>query len=131
MKYLLDTNAWIYLNSAPEKLSEHCRITLSSETSFALATISLVEVCRKEAIGKLTFHTSIRNWLDIALPKNQVTLLPITPEIAIETNQLGENFHKDPADRLITATARIHALTLVTSDERLIKFPGVNTLPTR
>jgi len=129
MNYLLDTNAWIYLYSAPEKLSDTCRKLLASETIFALATISLMEVCRKEAVGKLQFHTSIRNWLKIALPKDQVNLLSITREIAIEANQLGKDFHKDPADRLIAATARIHQLTLVTSDEKLIRFPGVNTLP--
>jgi len=128
MNYLLDTNAWIYLYSAPEKLSDTCRKLLASETIFALATISLMEVCRKEAVGKLQFHTSIRNWLKIALPKDQVNLLSITPEIAIEANQFGKDFHKDPAVRLIAATARIHQLTLVTSDEKLIWFPGVNTL---
>ena len=129
MNYLLDTNAWIYLYSAPEKLSDTCRKLLASETIFALATISLMEVCRKEAVGKLQFHTSIRNWLKIALPKDQVNLLSITQEIAIEANQLGKDFHKDPANQLIAATARIHQLTLVTSDEKLIRFPGVNTLP--
>ena len=131
MKYLLDTNAWIYIYSAPDKLSSSCKNALANEYTFALATISLLEVCRKEAVGKLQFHTSIRNWLNIALPKDQVTLLSITPEIAIEANQLGEDFHKDPADRLITATARMHKLTLVTSDERLIEYPGVKTLSVR
>ncbi|HIG31723.1 MAG TPA: type II toxin-antitoxin system VapC family toxin [Verrucomicrobiales bacterium] len=131
MTYLLDTNAWIHLFSLPTAISASARKALSTETEFALATISLVEVCQKEATGKLHFRSSLSHWLEKALPDNQVRLLAITPEIAREAYALGPGFHKDPADRLIVATVRIHGLTLVTSDQKLIGFKGVNTLSTR
>lgn len=131
MTYLLDTNVWIRLFSAPTQLSVSSRRSLSAQTEFGLATISLVEVCQLEAAGKLQFRVSLEKWLEIALPRNQAHLLPITPEIAREAYRLGPGFHNDPADRLITATARTYKLTLATSDKKLLAFDGVSTLSTR
>jgi len=53
-----------------------------------------------------------------ALP-DSVQVLPITPEIAVASTQL-KNFHSDPADQLLVATAQCHRLTLLASD-RLIR----------
>jgi PIN domain nuclease of toxin-antitoxin system len=58
-------------------------------------------------------------------------LLPITPEIALRAYEWPEDFHGDPADRLIAATASVHRLTLVTSDEKLLERTDLKTLSTR
>jgi PIN domain nuclease of toxin-antitoxin system len=65
------------------------------------------------------------------MPIGRVRLFHLTPEIAIDANALPGVFHDDPADRLITATARVHHLTLVTSDTKMIAYPHVRTLSTR
>ncbi|NQX01351.1 PIN domain-containing protein [bacterium] len=57
-------------------------------------------------------------------------LLPLTPEIACDAYRIP-NFHGDPADRIIAATARAHYITLVTCDRKLIASPRVKTLSTR
>jgi len=43
-------------------------------------------------------------------------------------HSLPETFHADPVDRVLTATARIHNLTLVTADRKILDYPHVNTL---
>jgi PIN domain nuclease of toxin-antitoxin system len=55
-------------------------------------------------------------------------VLPLTVDVAIESEQLGDSFPPDPADRLIAATARVHDLTLITSDRSIRKSGAVRTL---
>ena len=49
----------------------------------------------------------------------RLEILPLSPRIALESTRLGPNFHRDPADRLIAATARVHGLRLLTADARI------------
>ena len=54
-----------------------------------------------------------------------LAVLPITARIAAEGVQLDAGFHKDPADRIIVATARCHALRLATADDRIHRWGKV------
>jgi PIN domain nuclease of toxin-antitoxin system len=49
-------------------------------------------------------------------------------EIAIESTQLPGEFHRDPLDQMIVATARVHDCPLVTSDRKIIEYPYVETI---
>ena len=51
--------------------------------------------------------------------------------VAIEAYALPGRFHADPADRLLVATARVHGLTLVTADKRILKYPEVRVIDAR
>ncbi len=51
-----------------------------------------------------------------------IELIPLTPEIAVENSQLPDEFHGDPADRLLIATARICGMTLLTRDEKILDY---------
>jgi PIN domain nuclease of toxin-antitoxin system len=53
----------------------------------------------------------------------------LTPEIAIESTQLPGEFHRDPADQIIVATARIYNCPLLTSDKKIIDYPNVKKIP--
>ncbi len=57
-----------------------------------------------------------------------VGVLPITPEIAALATQFPDDFPRDPADRLIGATARAEGLTLITRDENIRKSPLIRTV---
>jgi len=57
-----------------------------------------------------------------------VQLLAITPEIAIASTRLPGEFHRDPADQLIVATARVYGCALISSDARIIGYPHVKTV---
>ena len=57
-----------------------------------------------------------------------ISLLQLTPEIAIESTNLPGNFHRDPSDQIIVATARVHHCPLITSDNKITDYPHVMTV---
>jgi PIN domain nuclease of toxin-antitoxin system len=81
------------------------------------------------AQGRLSVAITAEKWLDAALGIEGVELLPLTPKIAVESISLPGDFHKDPADRIIVATARIHGISLVTEDRAIRSYEHVTTLP--
>ena len=127
MKYLLDTSTWIWANSDTAKLSRRAAEILKEPDSvFGLSGISLWEVAKKVEKGKLVLDRPILDWIRNALP-DSVQVLPITPEIAVTSTQL-KNFHGDPADQLIVATAQSHGLTLLASDKLIRQGDWVKTV---
>jgi len=62
----------------------------------------------------------------LALPK--VELLPLTPAVAVKATQLGNNFHGDPADRIIAATSILESAALITKDSRIRDYAAVTTV---
>ena len=131
--HLLDTNAWIRLILAPDELSEATRALLSRPdiTPFALSAISVFEVTLKVRKGKIDLRLPPNQWLDLALNRSLVTVIPIDAEIARAANSLPEPFHEDPADRMIVATARLRNLTLVTSDDKILQYVHLQSFDTR
>lgn len=129
--YLLDTCAWLDLNIAPEILSGEVRSIIRQTDYFALSSISILEVSRKASLGKLNLSLSLEDCLAIALPARRIRQLAITPEIAVEAYRLPDEFHPDPADRIIVATARRNHLTLLTSDQRILEYPHVKSIASR
>ena len=67
-------------------------------------------------------------WLRTAALSPYIEVLPLTVDVAIESEQLGRSFPADPADRLIAATARVHDVTLITADRLVRKSGAVRTL---
>ena len=122
MTFLLDTNVWIfgYLNSAalPDEISE---ILAQKDAQFGLSAISLWEVGKKHQIGKLQLHQSLGAWLKGATAAN-IQVLPLTPEVVADAMHLPDFPVHDPADELIVATARVHRLTLLTTDTKLKNY---------
>ena len=68
------------------------------------------------SLGRIKYRPSFDAWLSRAASPTTVDLLPITPEIAMEVARLPESFRRDPADRVIVATARVHQLAVATED---------------
>jgi PIN domain nuclease of toxin-antitoxin system len=79
-------------------------------------------------VGRLSLPCGTLEWIRQALSYPGVVLLDLTPEIAVASTELPGEFHRDPADQIIVATARIHNVPLVTSDERILNYPHVQTL---
>ena len=131
MTYLLDTNAWLRWFHRPQELSPAVHKILNSQQTVGLSPMSIVEVAQKHAKGKLALPLPIDAWVAESMPKGRVRLLPISPAIALRAYEWPVDFHGDPADRLIAATAITHGLTLVTSDEKLLERSDLKTLSTR
>lgn len=64
------------------------------------------------------------DWINKALSAPGISLCPLTPEIAYESVNLPGDFHGDPADRMIVASARKLNGTLVTFDKKILAYSG-------
>jgi PIN domain nuclease of toxin-antitoxin system len=131
MTFLLDTNAWLRWFHRPHELSASVRQLLNAEQTVALSPMSILEVAQKHHKGKLELPRPLDIWVHESIPKGRVKLMPFSVEIALASYAWPDDFHGDPADRIIAATARLHGLTLVTSDDKLLLRSDLKTLSTR
>jgi PIN domain nuclease of toxin-antitoxin system len=93
-----------------------------------VSAISLWEIAKLVENGKLELPISLEKWFAEALSYPGVQIVELTPAIAIESTRLPGEFHRDPADQIVVATARILKCKLVTSDERILNYPHVKTV---
>ena len=115
---LLDTHAWIWLASDPDRLGEGARKAIAADRSRGVAAISCWEVAMLAARGRIELDRDPVTWMEDSLRAEDIELLPLTPAVAVASAQL-ESFHGDPADRLIVATALADGAVLVTKDEKI------------
>jgi len=127
MKYLLDTHAAIWAAEKDARLLLRVRelIAERDDEDFAIAYVTLVEAARLLHSGKLTFTKEPIQWLR-DLSTRFEPQLP-TADIAWRSVSLDWE-HRDPADRLICATALEHELTLITCDRVITEWGGVSIL---
>jgi PIN domain nuclease of toxin-antitoxin system len=122
VKYLLDTSVWFRAAADPETVPEEVREILGRRGAvFGLSAISLWEVAKKNQIGKLPLQNDLASWLNAAVAAN-IVVLPLTPDVIADAMKLPEFPNHDPADELIVATARVHRLTLLTTDTQLKRY---------
>lgn len=128
MNVLLDTHIWIswLLDDGRLSAAERSALALHAERGeTAISAISLWEVQVLHAKRRLTLDRPFAQWLEAAVAREVIELLPIAPEVVIELDGLPDSFHGDPADRLIVATARTHALPLATHDAAIRRSRAV------
>lgn len=89
--------------------------------------MSVWELAKKVEKQQLVFDRPLRLWLDRATQLPGVRLAEISQAILVESCELPQPFHGDPADQIIAATARHHQATLVTKDEKLRDYVHVQT----
>ncbi len=115
---LLDTHILIWWLNRTGDLSEKAlRFLDASHPRPIIADISMWEVAMLVKKGRITLNVELRAWFDV-VTKN-VEVIPITPSIAARVADLPEEFHGDPADRLIVATAIDRSMPLVTRDNKI------------
>ncbi|MFZ1139621.1 MAG: type II toxin-antitoxin system VapC family toxin [Candidatus Sulfotelmatobacter sp.] len=128
---LLDTHVLVWLVSDSSRLSRTAvRELRKAERNgeLAISSITLWELALLYQRGRLRASGSIESSIRIILEKSRVEVIEITPEIAALTPTFPETYPKDPADRLIGATARALGLTLITQDERILGSPLIRSL---
>ncbi len=125
---VLDTHVWIWWVSDPGKLSAAAKSAIEYSKHSGICPISCWEISTKVAQGKLELDREVGLWIRHALARPGIQLLDLTAEIAVAAGQLGlAGFHGDPADRLIVSTALHHGTQLITKDQSIRDFPGVQT----
>lgn len=123
---LLDTHYWIWLQfGTPNRLTEPERRAVDqagAAGTLLISAMSVWEVAMLVSKGKLALYSPIDAWIRRALATPGLSTVPLTPEIAVESCNLPPPFHGDPADRIIVATARNMGATLLTRDDKIIKY---------
>jgi len=127
---LLDTHVWVWSVHNDARLSRVHRNLLeqSDASDIGVSAISCWEITKLVSQRRLTLHRPMAKWFEDSLGSSGIRLFPLSPQIAIEANHLPGEFHRDPADCIIVASARIHGATLLTVDGRILSYPHVNTI---
>ncbi len=131
MAVVLDTCAWLWFCAAPEKLSPAARDVMRREkrrAGLVVSVFSAWEIAKLVQKKKLKFSIPCRQWLEKAVRTEGVTIHPLTPDVCVESTELPGEFHGDPADQIIVATARLLSAAVVTADRKILEYPHVPTL---
>jgi PIN domain nuclease of toxin-antitoxin system len=122
MRLLLDTCALLWMSSSPASLSMVAQSAMAdADAELFVASISALEIGTKVRNGKLTLPEPLSAWF----PRTTATLglreIPLRSDIAIRATSLAWD-HRDPADRILVATATIEDLVIVTADSVIGRF---------
>ena len=124
---VLDTHVWVWRVHGDAALPGSTRELLDSheQSGIAVSAISCWEVAKLVEHGRLTLPCPVFEWLQQALAYPGVRLIELSPRICAESTQLPGNFHRDPADQIIVATARVLDMPLITVDGKILAYPHV------
>lgn len=127
LKYLLDTHAFLWAATDETRLSNKAAraIATTPYEQLAISDVTLQEIGLLAESGRITFSGLPAKVLGALL--DHVSVLPITLEIALSAPSLALP-HGDQFDRIITATAKLNRLTLITRDANITDSKVVSTL---
>ncbi len=127
---LLDTHIWYWWVEQPQKLSasQTKHLQTNEPLGLGVSIISCWEIAKLVSLGRLTLGHSVDVWMRRSLAYPGIQLIGLTTDIVIEANQLPGTFHKDPADQLLVATARILGISILTADAKILAYSHVHVL---
>ena len=123
MKLLLDTHAFIWWDSNPDKLSPRA-LTLCQDrrNTLIVSVASLWEMQIKAQLGKLKLNIPMAELIEKQKETNAIKVLTISLEHILELGNLP-TIHNDPFDRLIIAQARVEDAMIISTDSILAQYP--------
>lgn len=131
MKLLIDTHIWVWSLLEPARLTSRVSAALDATANEKwLSPISVWETLLLAGRGRLVLEPDPATWVREYLDRVPFRQAPVTHEVAIESRTVDLK-HDDPADRFLTATARVFELTLVTADDRLLGTKSCAVLANR
>ena len=129
---VIDTHVLVWWVSESGTLSTAAKRAIKNATKSGsevlISSISAWEIAMLVEKGRLVLSMDVERWLDEVAQIDGVRFVPVDNEIGIKSAVLPGTFHKDPADRMIVATARKLAVPLVTADEKIIRYEHVKTI---
>jgi PIN domain nuclease of toxin-antitoxin system len=127
---LLDTHVVLWLAQDYERISAKAQAAIREarrkERGVAVSCISLIEIARLASHGRIRLTPDAETVL--AEVEERCIMLPITRNVALQAFELPERFPKDPADRIIGATALIEDIPLITADAQIRKSRVLSTI---
>ncbi len=114
---LLDTHVLHWSSMDPTRLSQRALQAIQAADELAVSAVTWMELAQLAAARRLVPPLPVLTWLERL--SREVRSMPVTPAIAVGAFDLPRSFPRDPADRVIWATAGGHGWRLVTKDERM------------
>jgi len=126
---LLDTHVLVWLVGEPERLSAAAAKAIDAESEPAIALVSVQEIAYLAVRGRLEMDRPADRWMRDVLTARGMNAIAPTVSTSLRAGSLDpKQFHGDPIDRLIYATAVEHDARLVTADDRLRRFDPDRTV---
>jgi PIN domain nuclease of toxin-antitoxin system len=121
---LLDTNVciWMMDGDLPRAVEDALTETFNTGQSTYVSPITALEVATLARKGRFKSKLAPQRWFENVMKLPGMMLAALPPEVLIESQQLPGYAHKDPADRIIAATAREYGYTVITSDRALLDY---------
>jgi PIN domain nuclease of toxin-antitoxin system len=125
-RILLDTHIALWLDSGDERLSPATRASIDgcwqTGGTVYLSAVSAWELALLVDGGRVTLDVPVQLWIERFLDRPGLAAAPLGYTAACRAYQFQHLAHRDPADRLLIATAIELACPLVTYDERIVRF---------
>lgn len=119
---LLDTHIWVWWLFADSRLTEEDRLALdqlAAAHDVAISAISIWEVQMLVTKNRISIHLPFEQWIREATRPDMVNVVPIDSNVGIALYNLPADFHGDPADKMIIASAISRGCSLVTADKAM------------
>ncbi|MFA6569166.1 MAG: type II toxin-antitoxin system VapC family toxin [Victivallales bacterium] len=132
MKILLDTHVLIWAVEKPEELGKNSKGLLEDgKNEIFISPVSTLEIAQLINSGRIELNQTLNSWIKKVLRNLKVETVPFTHETAETAYRMQEPFHKDPADRILVATAVLENLSLMTADERILNYKHLSAINAR
>ena len=123
---LLDTHIWVRWLISDDIGSKLTALIESSE-DVCVSSISCWEVVYLAKRGRMELPIPAEKWIQVGLSETQTTCLPIDQEIAVLAANLRDH-HRDPADRIIIATAITYGAQVISFDKKFREYDELHGL---
>ncbi len=129
---VIDTHILIWFVNGSDQLSKIAQDTinqtLASDDEIIISSISTWEISMLINKNRLVLSMDIESWLNNIENIQGFRFASVDNEIAFKSTELPGEFHKDPADRMIVATARKLAVPLITADQKIRQYKHITTI---
>jgi PIN domain nuclease of toxin-antitoxin system len=126
---LLDTHIWFWwCENNPRLGARALWLDAQPESSLVISVITIWEIAKLVSGGRVLLPVPPRQWIDGNLKGTGTGVIPLSKDIALETNSLPPSFHRAPTDQIIVATARLLDCELLTADAKILSYPHVKAV---
>jgi PIN domain nuclease of toxin-antitoxin system len=129
---VLDTHAFVWWASGnQEQLSSPALSAINGELDgghLIVSSISCWELAMLVARDRISLSMDVTEWLKVVAQVEAVRFVPVDNDIAVKSVELPGDFHKDPADRIIVATARQLGVPVVSADDKIRQYSHVRSV---
>ena len=122
---ILDTHVLIWAVQDDPRLGKTARHIIDDMTLHSrilIAAITPWEIAMLAQKGRIALGDDVGRWISRALALPGIALAPLEAPISVGSVRLPGDFHADPADRMIVATARFHQAPLMTADQAILTY---------